>query len=205
MSDPHPPAKNRKKITCDPLHFSLSNTPPQNKSQSGNIEPALALQGIGWVTRKAVSLATMTLNIKQFSAPPSPPADPSGAAVTHIEIDQTGTGGIKGTTEKRCLDFEFREHTDYLFGHVKGQSKFVNAGEVTDEFLKAGWLEEGEGKGPSGESHVLNYVESLDNGWTATQVWGFKTVEGVRKYVRNVVIAKGGERVEIQLVYDFVA
>ena len=198
-SDPQNPPKKSHVIRSP-------NPPPQNKSQSGNIEPALALQGIGWVTRKAVSLATMTLNIKQFSAPPSPPADPSGAAVAHIEIEQTGTGGIKGTTEKRCLDFEFREHTDYLFGHVKGQSKWVAAAEVTDEFLAGGWLEgEEEAKGPNGESHVLNHVESYDNGWTATQVWGFKLVEGVRKYVRNVVIAKGAERVEIQLVYDFVA
>jgi hypothetical protein len=48
-------------------------------------------------------------------------------------------------------------------------------------------------------------VESLDNGWTATQIWGFKVVEGERKYVRNVVIAKEGERVELQLVYDWLS
>ncbi|KAK4239068.1 hypothetical protein C8A03DRAFT_32866 [Achaetomium macrosporum] len=175
-----------------------------NKSQSSNVEPGLALQGIGWMTRKAVTMSTVTLHVKQFVAPPSPPADPANPPVTHIEIEQTGTGGFKGTTEKRCLDYTFREHSDWLFGHVKGQTKFVAAEEVQDEFLKSGWLEGDEEKGgPNGETHVLSYVESLDNGWTATQIWGFKTIEGVRKYCRNVVIAKDGERVELQLVFDF--
>jgi hypothetical protein len=157
-----------------------------------------------------VSLATVTLHVKQFTAPPSPPADPANPPVTHIEIEQTGTGGMKGSTEKRCLDYTFREHSDWLFGHVKGQTKWVTPAEVTDAFLKdggnGGWLEgEEEKTGPNGETHVLSYVESLDNGWTATQIWGFKVVEGERKYVRNVVIAKEGERVELQLVYDWLS
>ncbi|KAG7292668.1 hypothetical protein NEMBOFW57_002705 [Staphylotrichum longicolle] len=183
----------------------LSGKWVMNKSQSSPIEPALALQGVGWVMRKAVGLATMTLQVKQYVAPPSPPADPSSTPVTHIEIEQTGTGGIKGTTEKRCLDFVFRDHTDYLFGHVKGQTKWLTPDEITDAFLKSGWLEGEEEKGgPNGETHLISHVESYDNGWTATQIWGFKIVEGLRKYVRNIVVAKGAERVEVQLVYDFV-
>ncbi|KXX81908.1 hypothetical protein MMYC01_202320 [Madurella mycetomatis] len=175
-----------------------------NKSQSSNIEPGLALQGIGWVTRKAVSMATLTLEIKQFVAPPSPPADPANPPATHIEIEQTGTGGIKGSTEKRCLDNNFRDHSDWLFGHVKGQSRWLTPADISDPFLNSGWLEgEGEKGGPNGETHLISHVESYDNDWTATQIWGFKTVEGVRKYCRNVVIAKGGERVELVLIYDF--
>ncbi|KAK3905275.1 hypothetical protein C8A05DRAFT_30915 [Staphylotrichum tortipilum] len=183
----------------------LSGKWVMNKAQSGSLEPCLALQGVGWVTRKAVCLATMTLHVKQFVAPPSPPADPSAPAVTHIEIEQTGTGGIKGTTEKRCLDYMFRDHSDYLFGHVKGQTKWLTPAEISDEFLKAGWLEgEAEAGGPNGETHLISHVESYDRGWTATQIWGFKLVDGVRKHVRNVLVAKDGERVELQLVYDFI-
>lgn len=176
----------------------------QNKTQSSSIEPGLALQGVGWVTRKAVSMATLTLDIKQFAAPPSPPADAAGPAVAHIVIEQTGTGGLKGSTEKRCLDYVFREHSDWLFGHVKGQTKWVTPADVSDPFLGSGWLEGDDEKGgPDGETHVLSYVESLDSSWTATQIWGFKLIDGVRKHVRNVVIAKGSERVELQLVYDY--
>ncbi|KAK4464142.1 hypothetical protein QBC42DRAFT_263987 [Cladorrhinum samala] len=177
-----------------------------NKTISSPVEPGLALQGIGWMTRKMVSLATVTLEIKQFTAPPSPPAEPSATPVTHVEIEQTGTGGMKGTTEKRCADNEFRDHSDWLFGHVKGQSRWIRTEDISDEFLKSGWLEgEEEKTGPNGESHFLSHVESYDAGWTATQVWGFKTdKEGKRRYARNVVIAKGAERVELQLWYDYI-
>ncbi|KAK4192792.1 hypothetical protein QBC35DRAFT_483397 [Podospora australis] len=176
-----------------------------NKSQSTPVEPGLALQGVGWVTRKAVGMATLTLTVKQFTAPPSPPAEPSGGAVTHIEIEQTGTGGLKGSTEKRCLDYNFRDHSDWLFGHVKGQSKFIAASDISDAHLKQGWLEGAEeATGPNGETHILSHVESYDAGWTATQIWGFQLVDGVRKHVRNIVVAKGSERVELKLVYDFI-
>ena len=114
----------------------LTTTPPQNKQQSGVLEPVLALQGIGWLTRKAVGLATFTLDVKQFNAPPAPPGEPSGGAVSHVEIDQLGTGGIKGTSEKRCLDNIFREHSDWLFGNVKGQSRWSNIEDVDDAYLK---------------------------------------------------------------------
>lgn len=99
----------------------------------------------------------------------------------------------------------FREHSDWLFGTVRGQTKWVAAGDIGDAFLQGGgqWLEGEEEKGgPAGETHVLSHVESVDNGWTADQIWGFQTVDGVRKHVRLIVVAKGAERAEIRLVYD---
>jgi hypothetical protein len=177
-----------------------------NKTLSSDVGPGLALQGIGWVTRKLVNIAVLTLQVKQFEAPPSPAEQPTPGVTscTHIEVDQTGTAGMKGSTEKRCLDFAFREHKDWLFGHVKGQTKFAKQEEVEDEFLKKGWLDGAEEKtGPDGALHVWSYVESMTDGWTATQVWGFQIVEGVRRHVRHVVIAKGAERVDLVLVYDF--
>lgn len=91
-----------------------------------------------------------------------------------------------------------------MFGHVKGQSKFVAPEDISDAFLAKGWLEdEAEKKGPNGESHVLSHVESLDNGWTATQIWGFQTIDGERRHARHIVVAKDGKRVEIRLVYDY--
>ncbi|KAH6619558.1 hypothetical protein B0J18DRAFT_248045 [Chaetomium sp. MPI-SDFR-AT-0129] len=176
-----------------------------NKTLSSPIEAGLALQGVSWVARKAVSVASLTLVVNQFVAPPSPPAEPSATPVTHIVIDQTGTGGMKGTTEKRCLDNVYREHSDWLFGNVRGRTQFLPNEEITDEFLKSGWLEgEEEKTGPNGTSHLISYVENNERGWTATQIWGFKIINGERRYVRNVVIAKGSERIELQLVYDFV-
>ncbi|KAK3949279.1 hypothetical protein QBC32DRAFT_349566 [Pseudoneurospora amorphoporcata] len=184
----------------------LSGKWVMNKSLSSDLDPGLKLQNISFLTRKLVTSVTLTLDVKQFSAPPSPPAEACAPAVIHIEIEQTGTGGIKGTSEKRCLDNVFRDHKDWLFGHVKGQTRWVSGDDIEDAFLKSGWIEtEEEKKGPNGETHVLSYVESYTDGWTATQIWGFKILEGERRHVRNVVIAKGSERVEMQLVYDYLS
>nr|MCV5142806.1 hypothetical protein [Escherichia coli] len=102
-----------------------------NTSLSSEVNPGLTLQHISHLPRKLITSVTLTLDIKQFSAPPSPPADAdsSAPAVIHIEIDQTGTGGMKGTSEKRCLDNVFRDHKDWLFGHVKGQTRWVTSSE----------------------------------------------------------------------------
>ncbi|KAF3360272.1 hypothetical protein VdG1_01232 [Verticillium dahliae VDG1] len=157
---------------------NLSGKWQMNKTLSDSPEPALALQGIGWMVRKAVGLATLTLH--------------------------TATGGVKGTTENRCLDLEFREHADWLFGSCRGQSDWRSPAEIEDEFLKKGWLEgDAESTGPQGKSHVCSHVENVDNGWTATQIWGFQEIDGQRRYARNIVVAKDDKKVEFRLVYDY--
>lgn len=134
----------------------------------------------------------MTLHVKEY-------ADDAG--ITHVDIQQTATGGLKGTAEDRTLDNDWREHSDWLFGNVKGRTKWVaNTAEIGDDaFLKSNWATDGEA-----DEHIFAYVENLDKGWTATQVWGFQVVNGERRHARNVVVAKGTERVEMRMIYDFV-
>ncbi|CAK7267176.1 hypothetical protein SEPCBS119000_002407 [Sporothrix epigloea] len=188
-----------------------------NKSMSGNFEAVLSLQGVGFLLRKTIGAATITLHTHQFEAPPTEPTqDPIDEAgktenVTHIVISQTMTGGIKGTTERRCCDNRRREHTDWLFGHVSGRSHFYKgpgaaaalAKDYPDPFLTEGW--------PDDQDLLVSNVLNLDKdrGWEATQVWGFQTAkDGTRRYVRNVVVTKGEgskqQRVTLQLIYDFV-
>jgi hypothetical protein len=150
-------------------------------------------------------LTTLTLDIKQYEAPPAPPSTVT-EPVTHIDIIHTATAGLKGTTELRSLDYMFRPHSDWFFGPVQGQSKFIATTDIEDAYLAQGWLESDEEKGgPNGETHVLSHVESTESGWTATQIWGFQIVAGERRYCRNIVIAKGAERVEFRLVYDWIS
>jgi len=68
------------------------------------------LQGVGWLTRKAISLSTVTLYINHFKDD-----------VERINIKQT-ISGIEGTEENRTLDWTEREHKDKLFGDV---SKYI--------------------------------------------------------------------------------
>ncbi|RYP63810.1 hypothetical protein DL771_009093 [Monosporascus sp. 5C6A] len=192
-----------------------------NKILSDPTDAALALQGVGWMLRTALGYATITLGVHQYTGPPKPPSTSTEPA-THVDIDQTVSGGIKGNTELRCLDWEQRAHSDYLFGTVRGQSRWVAGGDelarVVAEvepagaaYLKGGadqgeWLEdEAERGGPGGETHILSFARNVDEdrGWTATQVWGFQKVGGERRYVRLIVVAKGEELVNMKMVYDY--
>ncbi|KAJ2969911.1 hypothetical protein NUW58_g9857 [Xylaria curta] len=182
---------------------------PTNTTLSDPTDPALALQGIGWLLRKAIGAATVHLDVAQY-------ADDSGT--WHIDLEQSASG-LTSTHERRALDWAGREHKDWLFGRVEGRSRWLSAaalaalvapdGEARTEgwadsaFLAEDWLEgEAEAKGPKGETHVLNHVKA-DGGWFATQVWGFQDVGGERRYVRNVVVAKGDKFVSFKLIYDF--
>lgn len=149
----------------------------------------MAQQGIGWVARRAIGIATVTLRLKQY-------IDDQG--ITHIDIDQLVTGGFKGTTELRTLNWTEVDHTDHLFGQVRGKSRWIKLADVKDEFMKTGWAAE-----MNGTEAVQSYVESV-NGWTADQLWGFEVIAGERRYVRHIVVVKGKERKAIKLVYDLV-
>ena len=157
------------------------------------------LQGIGYLVRKGISLASISLDINEYEAPPTAPNTSSTDIVTHIDIEQSASG-LSNTHEKRCLDDTFREHSDWLFGKCRGRSAWVSLDEIDEAHLKSDWITEGEGK-----NFILSHVESVDNGWVARQIWGFQTIDGERRYTRNVSVTKGDKKVEIKLIYDFVS
>ncbi|RDW59599.1 hypothetical protein BP6252_12686 [Coleophoma cylindrospora] len=166
-----------------------------NKSLSDDLDPVLALQGVGWLTRKAIGLASVYLDVKQY-------VDEQG--MVHIDIVQTASAGLGGTTENRTMDWTERDHEDRIFGKVTGKNRLLSfdSGEIDDDYLKEDWLEEGEGTGPSGELHMQGYVESV-NGWTGNQVWGFAMIGDERRYTRRVVVTKGSEVRKIRMIYDY--
>lgn len=182
----------------------------QNKSLSGSADPGLVIQGMGYLTRTAISMASISLDVNQYEAPPKEP-NTSTDTFTHIDLDQTAAG-VSTTTEKRCLDDTFREHTDKVFGSVKGRSLWVSVEDLKDDFLKGGWNVESD----SSKELIQSYVESLEADWVATQIWGFQTVDGERRYCRNIVIEKvtrddqgaitaSTDRAEFRFVYDYAA
>lgn len=191
-----------------------------NKTLSDSFEPVLALQGVGFLTRKAIGAATLTLHISQSEGPPSacplqPIADPAAEKVSHILVDQTLTGGIKGNSENRCADGRPRAHSDWLFGTVEGSTHWIRGPgaaaaavrQYGDEFLGKGWPVETDANGATDADLLANRVVNQDagRGWVATQIWGFQTAkDGRRRYTRNIVVTKAKERVAVQLVYDFV-
>ena len=152
------------------LH-NLSGTYVMNKTLSNDPDKVLTLQGIGWLVRQAVKYSSVTIKVKEYEED----------RVTHIDIDQTTTGGIT-SHEARTLDGNMREVTDRIFGDVRGYSKFVNITEVQQPFLKEGWDQKSLGA-DNGEL-IGAYIESVGldgDQWIAHQIWGFEIVDGARR------------------------
>jgi len=178
-----------------------------NKSLSDAFDAVLVLQGMGWLTRKALGAATVTQHLYQSTIDGE-----DNTPTTEIKIDQLITGGIKGSTETRILDWHYREHVDRLFGTVKGRSRYIALAKAIEEgktagvseedakFVAEGWLKETE------EGDVVeSFVENEANKWTAWQIWGFADIGGERKLTRKFVVRKVGsdEVVRVRLVYDY--
>lgn len=168
------------------------------------------MQGVGWLTRKAITYGTLTLTIKHFK-------DDEG--IEHIDIDQTLTGGIPGTSERRTLSWTERENQDHIFGAVIGKSRRTSVDVLEEDFLKRNWTADTIQHGV-----VQSYVESdtpkSGTTWIANQVrrfalnpcpqidfhqtWGMEDVNGERRYARHIKFTgPKAEEIECRLVYDY--
>ena len=202
----------------------------------------LALQNISWLTRKAIGLATVTSTIQHYASAadpasadaPAPAAGEAaadtkgdaGAPVAHIDMEQHLTGGIRGTTEERTLDWQWRSHANYLFGEVEGRSRYTSLGAlagsasrdallrggeadaaaVDDDdvaFLRQDWA--AESRADAADAVVESCVVSESGGWRVWIVWGFAEVEGKRCLVRRLVCRRNpGEVARVRFVYEWV-
>lgn len=108
----------------------------QNRTLSDDTEEILRLQGLSWLTRKAISMSSITLSVSHYTdtdiAPP----------IEHIDIEQTLTGGITGSPENRILDWTERQAEDRIFGAVLSKSRRTTLGEIDDEWLREGWTDD---------------------------------------------------------------
>ena len=117
---------------------------------------------MSWLTRRAISLSTITLYVKHYK---------DNDNVEHIDIDQRLTGGLPGTTENRTLDWTCRENSDYLFGPVLGRSRRVSLDRIDNDFLRKGWLPDTEQHGAI-NSYVKSDTPKSNKTWIAEQVCG---------------------------------
>ncbi|RDB28493.1 hypothetical protein Hypma_015679 [Hypsizygus marmoreus] len=175
--------------------LNISGKFVMNKALSDTTtDTILTLQGVGWLKRKAITLGTVTLAIKHFK---------DDEDVEHIDIEQTLTGGIPGTSERRTLTWTERENEDHIFGAVIGKSRRTKVDVLEENFLKAGWTADTVEHGV-----VQSYVESdtpkSGTTWIANQTWGIEEVNGERRYTRHVKFTgPGAEDIECRLIYDY--
>ena len=161
---------------------SPSRPPPAANAQQ---------QGVGWLTRNAIYYSTLTLDVKHYK---------DDAGTEHIDIRQTLTGSVGGTTERRTLDWAARSHRDHLFGSVVGQSRRVtDLSIIGDAYLENGWDADGIKDGV-----VESYVVNEENGWSARQIWGFEVIKDEKRYVRHLRFEKDDIMLEKKMAYDYV-
>ncbi|KAL8697501.1 MAG: hypothetical protein Q9201_007093 [Fulgogasparrea decipioides] len=159
-----------------------------NKSLSADVASILALQGTSKMIRSAIGSASVTLTISQPSE-------------EEYHVKQTATAAaIPGTTEQYILDNEWRTNKDPFFGEVKGRSRWISLDEGTEmqEDSDEKWEDSDEGK------LILAESGSMDGIWESTRVWGFKELEGARRWIQSVhVWNKEGEDFRGNMVYDY--
>ncbi len=112
------------------------------------------------MTRKAISIATLYLDVSHFTED----------GIEQIVIDQTITGGIKGTKEHRRFDWVERPHEDHIFGPVLGKSNRFTLDEIEQDWLKQDWLEESFLDGKIIYTRAMSDTAKSGRTWTAQQV-----------------------------------
>jgi hypothetical protein len=132
----------------------------QNKTLSDSTDRILELQGVGWLTRKAINLSSLTLDIKHYK-------DDNG--VEHIDIEPTLTGGIAASKEPRTLDWTFRERDDKIFGAVLAKSRRTKVEDIDEPYLQQNWSPD------TIEHHAIEAFAESDTSktgreWTVRQV-----------------------------------
>ncbi|KAK3174232.1 hypothetical protein OEA41_001476 [Lepraria neglecta] len=160
---------------------NLSGDSIMNKKLSDDTDGLLALtqtlthqqQGVNWITRKGLGIATVKLHIKGYV---------DSDSITHIDIQNIVAGRSSPTTELRQLDWQEREREAPIFSKVRMKALWIQLADVEDAFLKAGWKAEMNEGG-----FIESRVESIEGGWVQEQIWGF---EGERRYVRRVFVEK---------------
>lgn len=158
-----------------------------NKALSVDVASILALQGTSLIIRKAIGSASVTLTISQ-------PSD------NEYSIKQKATAAaIPGTTEQYILDNEWRTNHDPFFGEVKGRSRWISVEEATKMLDSKSKWESDDGK------VILAEGGHVDGAWQAFRIWGFRIIEGEKRYVQSVHVWNGkGEDLKGDIVYDYV-
>lgn len=159
----------------------------QNLQLSDSYDSILKVQGVNWLTRKALNVGSITMTIKQY-------ADEAG--FTHLTIDSKSGSGLPGSTESHLLNNETRHPNHPLFGKITGRTAWVNLAD-----LPSPWLADGCEQGTT--RAILMTTEHLDIDGVTYQAGGFEQLNGEHRYVRHIEVRKGGEALKAKLVYDY--
>ncbi|EWC45535.1 hypothetical protein DRE_05393 [Drechslerella stenobrocha 248] len=141
---------------ADKTAADMSGSYIMNRSLSGDTDGILALQKVGWLLRKSLGLATVTIALTH------------DAANDVINIHSVA-GGVISTNESVHLDGKaYPRKNDKVWGNFEVVAQKVRAADIDDDILREGW---------AGEEVIQVSSENKEYKWTAVQIWGFKDCE----------------------------
>ncbi|KAL2788127.1 hypothetical protein BJX66DRAFT_340521 [Aspergillus keveii] len=176
-----------------------------NKALSDDADSSLALQGVSWILRKGISLASPKFILSRST-------NENGVAVVNINVGGVGSGA----TETRVLNWTPIEGKNPLFGKTQTRSRlytsalersaahtdenyaFLN-GTTTKDGAPSSWAEDADGQ------HLQCVIVNEEAGWTMEQIWGFEEIDGKRYHTRRSIVRKGSQVERGRLVYNYVA
>ncbi|KAB5550766.1 hypothetical protein GE09DRAFT_1123633, partial [Coniochaeta sp. 2T2.1] len=172
-----------------------------SKPLSGAFDPVFAIQGIPWIFRKIISMASLALKATQE-------VDESGTkTLVFTQIVSIAIAGLSEEKEVRVLDGREKVHSSALFGTSSARSRLVNLSTATghdgkplDPLLTQDFLHEGE---PGEENNLYDVVVHQTHGWVMEQLWGFGMVNDERRLIRTLAIKKGDKVAYTKAVYDW--
>ncbi|OJJ46514.1 hypothetical protein ASPZODRAFT_16273 [Penicilliopsis zonata CBS 506.65] len=191
-----------------PSHITAENFSGRfilNKTLSDNPDAVLAIQGIGYLMRKTMAMATPQMDVHQST-------DDSGT----VHLTLAVTVGGKEANNELSMDWNPVTKEDGPFGAVERRSRYCAISEIdlacsgaNASFLKgqtladghtpSAWLEEA-----AGQRNIQLYGKGVKDGWTYEQVWGFEEIGGKRYHTRRIVAVHGNKDARARYVYEFV-
>ncbi|KAF5320203.1 hypothetical protein D9758_017880 [Tetrapyrgos nigripes] len=183
-----------------PSDFSISKINGKfavNKALSDTMDTMFRIQGFGWVTRKALGLASITAHI-------TPSVQDNG--VERIEVVPYISGGFKWSLDVRPLDLSEQQVSNPILGTMVYKSRKIKLSEVTkdDEYLKEGHSGSlKEGWDTSADDTLIN-SHVVGKGWVQDETWGLMDFNGKKHFtMRYRVINDAKEETDLKIVYDY--
>ncbi|KAI4207807.1 MAG: hypothetical protein LQ348_000444 [Seirophora lacunosa] len=168
-------------------HWSL------NQNLSDSLEDTFALQGIPWIVRKVINVASLELSFQQD-------LPETEDAPIRFTVKQTVRPGGFDSSNEYILDGKTRYDTVPIFGEVSATNVYVGHDEVTKADSLQREIEQISGQSTVG---IMEKTVGIHTGWTSRTLWAFERVEGQRRLCKYATTTKDDQKATARMLFDY--
>ncbi|KAJ5092995.1 hypothetical protein N7456_008856 [Penicillium angulare] len=187
---------------------NLTGTWHLNRKLSDDPESLFAMQGVPWITRKALRLASLSLQMTQsvsmFDASSDSTSDGTNTSsdddgfVTMLHVRQVVSPGSFNSDSSCPVNGQEQHMSVPIFGDIKMSLRYMKASDIKDEVLRQRYED-----GCPTKMVIDEDAFNPKMGWTAHVLWGFENINGKRYLTRNATSSRNDETVVARMVYDY--